>query len=184
MPNITYYAPAGVTSINLSDGSRAVVINGQITVDSKFRNELEAAGCSANADTDNSARVIKTPTGRLGFSVGDSIVQPDISAALTRANLTRAVRAPIAGEFVSAANQGTFTWGLVCQIDTPFDAVRPILFHVDTAAIVGVTACAAAGPDFVNDKHGNALTWTNATFGGAASGTLPAGAAPRPGLLE
>lgn len=66
MPNITYYAPAGVTSINLSDGSLAVVVNGQITVDSKFRNDLEAAGCSAIAGTDNSVRFSKTSTGELG----------------------------------------------------------------------------------------------------------------------
>lgn len=47
MAQITYYAPAGVTSINLSDGSRAVVVNGQITADEKFCNELQAAGCTA-----------------------------------------------------------------------------------------------------------------------------------------
>lgn len=68
MAQITYYAPAGVTSINLSDGSRAVVVDGQITVDSKFRNELEAAGCSANAETDNAVRFTKTPIGRSIFS--------------------------------------------------------------------------------------------------------------------
>lgn len=70
MAQITYYAPAGVTSINLSDGSRAVVVNGQITVDSKFRNELEAAGCSANAETDNAVRFTKTVTGGIDKVVG------------------------------------------------------------------------------------------------------------------
>lgn len=47
MAQITYYAPAGVTSINLSDGSLAVVRDGKITADEKFCNELQAAGCTA-----------------------------------------------------------------------------------------------------------------------------------------
>lgn len=77
MSQITYYAPAGVTSINLSDGSRAVVVNGQITVDSKFRNELETAGCTANAETDNAVRFTKTVTGGSGILLDGRVVVPE-----------------------------------------------------------------------------------------------------------
>lgn len=81
MSQITYYAPAGVTSINLSDGSRAVVVNSQITVDSKFRNELEAAGCTANAETDNAVRFTKTVTGVIELWAGDEQVTAGAAGA-------------------------------------------------------------------------------------------------------
>lgn len=75
---ITYNAPAGVTSVNLPDGSIAVVKNGQITVDAKWRNELEAAGCSGQTDTDRLARwVTDLSTGIVKNSgVGGMLMTP------------------------------------------------------------------------------------------------------------
>lgn len=40
----TFVAPAGVTSVTLSDGRKVAVVNGEISVDEKFTNELESAG--------------------------------------------------------------------------------------------------------------------------------------------
>lgn len=67
MAQITYYAPAGVTSINLSDGSVAVVRDGKITAEMRFRNDLESAGCSAAAPRD----VVSTGTGSVVIATGN-----------------------------------------------------------------------------------------------------------------
>lgn len=47
MAQIQFFAPAGVTSINLPDGNTIAVRNGSITADEKFCNELQAAGFTA-----------------------------------------------------------------------------------------------------------------------------------------
>lgn len=80
----------------------------------------------------------------------------------------------------AASNQ---TFGVVTAVERDYDAVRVILQHVDTNAISGVLVAVAAGGDYAGNKNGAGLTWVNATFGGSASGTLPAGAAARPSLL-
>lgn len=69
MAQITYYAPAGVTSINLSDGSVKKVVDGKFEADSSFRPELERAGFSGGGVAD----VMSTTNRRSGkkkFSAG------------------------------------------------------------------------------------------------------------------
>lgn len=134
MAQITYYAPAGVTSINLSDGSRAVVVGGQITVDSKFRNELEAAGCTAEAETDNAVRFTKTVTGGIIFSSGGDRFAAD------RIEVSDALDTP-------ATVQGLALW----------------LDASDVMYTAGYAAKAANSGDVVGvwpDKSGNAIDLT------------------------
>ena len=49
--NVTSYAPSGVTSVSLSDGSVIPVVGGKFTADSKFASELERAGYSQYASS-------------------------------------------------------------------------------------------------------------------------------------
>lgn len=188
MAQITYYAPAGVTSINLSDGSRAVVVDGQITVDSKFRNELEAAGCSANAKTDNAVRFTKTVTGGIELSAG--------LAALGYLTNEIGVK-PMGCQTNNNGGAGnTFCMKIAAPGD--FDAVRLVLYHNSTSAvsayqmIVSATETAAQDTDINRwrpvvggveystldavDAHG----WKSVKWAGASTITPAAGSATVP----
>jgi hypothetical protein len=129
---------------------------------------------------------VKCTTGSLVAEVSDAsaaLVNAAILAGkLTAAQKNRAIHAPIGGQMTSVAGQASFTWSFTVQSDVPFDAVRPIFFHSDPTPLPGVKVSAAANANWLNDKSGTALTYTQATWAGAATGTLTAGATQRPSV--
>lgn len=171
MAQITYYAPAGVTSINLSDGSRAVVVDGQITVDSKFRNELEAAGCSANAETDNAVRFTKTLTGGSKFFIGGKeqvLALPPFAAAMkwfgsqinnASYNQTTSLSA-LAGSY-----------GIKLEAEADFDAVRLVWINRAANAINNCTALVGVSETAATNTNNNI---SQPVIGGTAYGQLAA----------
>lgn len=76
----------------------------------------------------------------------------------------------------------TQTYQIIFQCDAEFDAIRPIFQNASGDVISGIKFCVAASADWA-DKVGNSLAWVDGTFGGAATGSLTAGAAQRPSLL-
>ena len=101
------------------------------------------------------------------FSGGKKI----LSAQTTRNFVgTRILTSGIQGGFATAA--AAYTWSLQIGLPVDFAAVRLVFLNGITSDITGVTACASAGGT-LSDRNNNAGTWTNATFAGAASTTLP-----------
>ncbi len=62
-------------------------------------------------------------------------------------------------------------------------AVRIVYQNHTAAAIAGIKAIASSSAS-PSDQYNNAGVWTAATFGGAATGTLPAGTATAPAVLK
>lgn len=114
----------------------------------------------------------------IGSATGSAL----IGGMLAKAERSRMLTAPIGAKCDVASNVPTRTWQIVRETSLPFDGIRVILLHGDPAALSGIKVAAAAGPDYVNDKLGNTLTWVDGTFGGSATGTLAGGTLQRPGV--
>lgn len=78
----------------------------------------------------------------------------------------------LASRFVNSAGVLGSTFHVMARMAVEFDAVRIILCNGTVANVINVTACACAGGS-TSDPLQSSATWTNATFAGASSVTLP-----------
>lgn len=83
------------------------------------------------------------------------------------------------GGFAQAG--ANYTWGLHVALPNEFVALRLVLGNGLAVPVTGVTACASSGATAA-DHVNNSGTWTNATFAGASSITLPAGSSADPSI--
>lgn len=184
MSLITYYVPAGITSIDLSDGNRAVVKDGKISVDSRFRNEVELAGCSAasvgnvTAETISSGAQEVSVAGVPLLSVGNlplpltetttSFLSVYPTDNTTPRYLEKQIHVPIGGgvyfgAYISDKNRATYS---VAHI-TETCLAKPAM-HVLAASLskVGTWTSSAAAAAFTGN-----YAWS-ATAGDTISGSV------------
>lgn len=100
-----------------------------------------------------------------------------LTALLASAQRSRAVIAPQGAEVSTYPTFASFTYLIIVQIDSPFDALRPFGFNAATNAIPGVAVSVAAGTTLA-DKTGNSLAWSTPVVQ-----TWAAGTAARPSIL-